>query len=156
MPKKISRNLQGPCYCKQVKSSLVEVKLRRVLFACQLFSKVKICSLYSIFCNCYLYAQGYVIYSIRKKLRKQYMNLKGKQIEKLKKSGVEVCQLNTVSFYRLIFAMFFYIHLYLKLFSDHRYYLVPWGRLHWRHNIWFFSWSTQCWCFEGKDPDNWG
>lgn len=35
--------------------------------------------------------QGYVIYSVRKKLKKQYMHLKGKQIEKLKKSGVEVC-----------------------------------------------------------------
>ncbi|PSS14346.1 Ribonuclease [Actinidia chinensis var. chinensis] len=35
-------------------------------------------------------SQGYVIYSVRKKLRKQYMHLKGKQIEKLKKSGVEI------------------------------------------------------------------
>lgn len=35
--------------------------------------------------------QGYVIYSVRKKLRKKYMHLKGKQIEKIKKSGVEVC-----------------------------------------------------------------
>lgn len=34
--------------------------------------------------------QGYVIYSVRKKLKKQYIHLKGKQIEKLKKSGVEV------------------------------------------------------------------
>ncbi|KAL7250155.1 hypothetical protein ACSBR1_012206 [Camellia fascicularis] len=33
---------------------------------------------------------GYVIYSVRKKLRKQYMHLNGKQIEKLKKSGVEI------------------------------------------------------------------
>ena len=37
--------------------------------------------------------QGYVIYSVRKKLKKQYIHLKGKQIEKLKKSGVEVCNL---------------------------------------------------------------
>ncbi|XP_028054094.1 tRNase Z TRZ2, chloroplastic isoform X4 [Camellia sinensis] len=35
-------------------------------------------------------SQGYVIYSVRKKLRKQYMHLNGKQIEKLKKSGVEI------------------------------------------------------------------
>lgn len=35
-------------------------------------------------------SQGYVIYSIRKKLKKQYSHLKGKQIEKLKKSGVEI------------------------------------------------------------------
>ncbi|OMP09523.1 putative ribonuclease z, chloroplast [Corchorus olitorius] len=35
-------------------------------------------------------SQGYVIYSIRKKLKKQYIHLKGKQIEKLKKSGVEI------------------------------------------------------------------
>ncbi|KAF5746129.1 ribonuclease Z chloroplastic-like isoform X1 [Tripterygium wilfordii] len=35
-------------------------------------------------------SQGYVIYSVRKKLKKQYMHLKGKQIEKLKKSGVEI------------------------------------------------------------------
>lgn len=37
-------------------------------------------------------SQGYVIYSVRKKLKKQYVHLKdkGKQIEKLKKSGVEI------------------------------------------------------------------
>ncbi|XP_051148562.1 tRNase Z TRZ2, chloroplastic [Andrographis paniculata] len=35
-------------------------------------------------------SQGYVVYSVRKKLRKQYVHLKGKQIEKLKKSGVEI------------------------------------------------------------------
>ncbi|PRQ52629.1 putative ribonuclease Z [Rosa chinensis] len=35
-------------------------------------------------------SQGYVIYSVRKKLKKQYMHLKGKQIEKLKKSGTEI------------------------------------------------------------------
>ncbi|KAK9691325.1 hypothetical protein RND81_09G189800 [Saponaria officinalis] len=35
-------------------------------------------------------SQGYVIYTIRKKLKKQYIHLKGKQIEKLKKSGVEI------------------------------------------------------------------
>ncbi|XP_004491080.1 tRNase Z TRZ2, chloroplastic [Cicer arietinum] len=35
-------------------------------------------------------SQGYIIYSIRKKLRKQYSHLNGKQIEKLKKSGVEI------------------------------------------------------------------
>ncbi|KAF9607770.1 hypothetical protein IFM89_000117 [Coptis chinensis] len=34
-------------------------------------------------------SQGYAIYSIRKKLKKQYTHLKGKQIEKLKKQGVE-------------------------------------------------------------------
>ena len=39
------------------------------------------------------YMQGYVIYSVRKKLKKQYIHLKGKQIEKLKKSGVEVCNI---------------------------------------------------------------
>ncbi|KAL6136988.1 hypothetical protein ACLB2K_062283 [Fragaria x ananassa] len=35
-------------------------------------------------------SQGYVIYSVRKKLKKQYMHLKGKQIEKLKKSGTKI------------------------------------------------------------------
>ncbi|KAK6919275.1 Metallo-beta-lactamase [Dillenia turbinata] len=35
-------------------------------------------------------SQGYVMYSIRNKLKKQYIHLKGKQIEKLKKSGVEI------------------------------------------------------------------
>ncbi|KAI4308421.1 hypothetical protein L6164_031499 [Bauhinia variegata] len=35
-------------------------------------------------------SQGYVVYSVRKKLKKQYSHLKGKQIEKLKKSGVEI------------------------------------------------------------------
>ncbi|GKV30737.1 hypothetical protein SLEP1_g39517 [Rubroshorea leprosula] len=35
-------------------------------------------------------SQGYVIYSVRKKFKKEYIHLKGKQIKKLKKSGVEV------------------------------------------------------------------
>lgn len=35
-------------------------------------------------------SQGYVVYSVRKKLKKQYIHLKGKQIEKLKKSGEEI------------------------------------------------------------------
>ncbi|KAF6144969.1 hypothetical protein GIB67_013320 [Kingdonia uniflora] len=35
-------------------------------------------------------SQGYVAYSVRKKLKKQYTHLKGIQIEKLKKSGVEI------------------------------------------------------------------
>ncbi|GAV62414.1 Lactamase_B_2 domain-containing protein [Cephalotus follicularis] len=35
-------------------------------------------------------SQGYVLYSVRKKLKKQYIHLKGKQIEKIKKSGVEI------------------------------------------------------------------
>ncbi|KAL4555450.1 hypothetical protein LXL04_038069 [Taraxacum kok-saghyz] len=35
-------------------------------------------------------SQGYVIYSVRKKLKKQYTHLKGREIEKKKKSGVEI------------------------------------------------------------------
>ncbi|XP_030459680.2 tRNase Z TRZ2, chloroplastic [Syzygium oleosum] len=35
-------------------------------------------------------SQGYVIYSVRKKLKKRYIHLKGNQIENLKKSGVEI------------------------------------------------------------------
>ncbi|XP_071726027.1 tRNase Z TRZ2, chloroplastic-like [Rutidosis leptorrhynchoides] len=35
-------------------------------------------------------SQGYVIYSVRKKLKKQYAHLKGREIEKKKKSGVEI------------------------------------------------------------------
>ncbi|XP_073098962.1 tRNase Z TRZ2, chloroplastic isoform X2 [Elaeis guineensis] len=35
-------------------------------------------------------SQGYVIYSVRNKLRKQYAHLKGTQIKKLKLSGVEI------------------------------------------------------------------
>ncbi|KAJ8540308.1 hypothetical protein K7X08_030227 [Anisodus acutangulus] len=35
-------------------------------------------------------SQGYVIYSVRKKLKKQYIHLEGKKIEKLKKSGVQI------------------------------------------------------------------
>lgn len=34
--------------------------------------------------------KGYVIYSVRKKLKKQYTHLKGTQIKKLKLTGVEV------------------------------------------------------------------
>ncbi|CAI9294829.1 unnamed protein product [Lactuca saligna] len=35
-------------------------------------------------------SQGYVVYSVRKKLKKQYEHLKGREIEKKKKSGVEI------------------------------------------------------------------
>ncbi|GJN33638.1 hypothetical protein PR202_gb22259 [Eleusine coracana subsp. coracana] len=35
-------------------------------------------------------SQGYIIYSIRKKLKKQYAHLKGSQIAKLKQSGAEI------------------------------------------------------------------
>ncbi|KAM7265422.1 hypothetical protein ACFE04_003105 [Oxalis oulophora] len=35
-------------------------------------------------------SQGYVVYSVRKKLKKQYIHLKGKQIEKLKKAGAQI------------------------------------------------------------------
>lgn len=35
-------------------------------------------------------SQGYVIYSMRKKLKKQYAHLKGTQIKKIKLSGVEI------------------------------------------------------------------
>ncbi|KAI3920504.1 hypothetical protein MKX01_000843 [Papaver californicum] len=35
-------------------------------------------------------SQGYCFYSVRKKLKKQYSHLKGKQFEKLKNSGVEI------------------------------------------------------------------
>ncbi|KAK1291573.1 hypothetical protein QJS10_CPB17g02022 [Acorus calamus] len=35
-------------------------------------------------------SQGYVIYSVRNKLKKQYAHLKGPQIKKLKDSGVEI------------------------------------------------------------------
>ncbi|KAG2719425.1 hypothetical protein I3843_03G256900 [Carya illinoinensis] len=35
-------------------------------------------------------SQGYIIYSVRKKLKMQYSSMKGRQIEKLKKSGVEI------------------------------------------------------------------
>lgn len=45
------------------------------------------------------FSQGYVIYSVRKKLKKQHMHLKGKQIEKLKKSGVEVCNIYITVFH---------------------------------------------------------
>jgi ribonuclease Z len=57
--------------------------------------------------------QGYVIYSVRKKLKKQYIHLKGKQIEKLKKSGVEVCNFCNIvlvenfSYWMLILACIF-------------------------------------------------
>ncbi|KAK3404409.1 hypothetical protein EUGRSUZ_K00726 [Eucalyptus grandis] len=40
--------------------------------------------------NHVLPSQGYVIYSVRKKLKKRYIHLKGNRIENLKKSGVEI------------------------------------------------------------------
>lgn len=47
--------------------------------------------------------QGYVVYSVRKKLKKQYAHLKGPQIKKLKLSGVVVC-----SIWVLMVALFFF------------------------------------------------
>ena len=49
--------------------------------------------LFLIFLKCDLFhdlVQGYVIYSVRKKLKKKYLHLKGPQIKKLKLSSVEV------------------------------------------------------------------
>jgi hypothetical protein len=45
------------------------------------------------------FVQGYVIYSVRKKLKMKYINMKGRQIEKLKKSGVEVCDFCNIGFF---------------------------------------------------------
>lgn len=41
-------------------------------------------------------SQGYVIYSLRKKLKKKYAHLNGSQIKKLKNSGVEVSSIFAV------------------------------------------------------------
>lgn len=46
--------------------------------------------------------KGYVIYSIRKKLKKQYAHLKGSQIAKLKQSGAEVSDGVLLNFLLLI------------------------------------------------------
>ena len=56
--------------------------------------------------------QGYVIYSVRKKLKKQYIHLKGREIEKKKKSGVEVCSFG-LFFYKGILVIFCFNDLYL-------------------------------------------
>ena len=53
--------------------------------------------------------QGYVIYSVRKKLKKQYIHLKGKQIEKLKKSGVEVCNFSKIEWSNIILVLGIYL-----------------------------------------------
>lgn len=58
------------------------------------------------------YIQGYVIYSVRKKLKKQYIHLKGREIEKKKKSGVEVCGFG-LFFYKGILVIFCFNDLYL-------------------------------------------
>lgn len=72
--------------------------------------------------------QGYVIYSVRKKLKKQYMHLKGKQIEKLKKSGVEACIAPTVG----ITKSFYIWHWFdFEIFVlDYRHHIVSGGGLH--------------------------
>lgn len=64
--------------------------------------------------------QGYIIYSIRKKLRKQYSHLNGKQIEKLKKSGVEVCNISNSNS-----DFIFYVFTFNELsFLDYRHYII--------------------------------
>jgi len=35
--------------------------------------------------------QGYIVYSIKQKLKQEYVGLPGDEIKKLKLSGVEVC-----------------------------------------------------------------
>lgn len=56
------------------------------------------------------------------------MHLKGREIEKLKKSGVEVCTC------KLVFVLFSYI-VYVADFNfllvDHRHYIVSRGGLYW-------------------------
>ncbi|KAG6750119.1 hypothetical protein POTOM_047200 [Populus tomentosa] len=70
-----SRNLDLKTMCSE--SSIV---LGKLMLDCSSLKCMKSLS----------FIQGYVIYSVRKKLKKQYIHLKGKQIEKLKKSGVEI------------------------------------------------------------------
>jgi hypothetical protein len=73
--------------------------------------------------------KGYVIYSIRKKLKKQYAHLKGTQIEKLKQSGAEVRNdilLNCLHLIRKVLAWYSLRDLIL----DYRYHTVPRSCLH--------------------------
>ncbi|KAF7066109.1 hypothetical protein CFC21_072147 [Triticum aestivum] len=74
-------------------------------------------------------SQGYVIYSVRRKLKKQYAHLKGSQIVKLKQSGSEVsfcCTLNQKCFLCCN-------SLYVLL--DYRYHTVPRSCFYRRYNI---------------------
>ena len=64
------------CICRSVNSPCLHWMIHRFI----VFDGLGLCSV----------LQGYIVYSIRKKLKKQYIHLNGKQIEKLKKSGVEV------------------------------------------------------------------
>lgn len=83
-----------------------------------------------------LYFQGYVIYSIRNKLKKQYIHLKGKQIEKLKNSGVEVSIRNDH------FIPPVSVSILTLDFLDHRHDIISRGCIHGRHNVRFFARTT--------------
>lgn len=120
--------------------------------------------------------QGYVIYSVRKKLKKKYLHLKGTQIQKLKLSGVEVCDLHflwqswhTINikghhidvfvFLRAISSFFFLWYFFefgVLSLLDYRHYIVSWGGLYRRHNVWLSTWAKECRCIESESSYNRG
>lgn len=78
--------------------------------------------------------KGYVIYSIRRKLKKQYAHLKGSQIMKLKQSGTEVsCAVLLNWPYCLGISPTWYSPHILIL--DYRYDTVPRSCLHRRYKV---------------------
>ena len=97
--------------------------------------------------------KGYVIYSIRRKLKKQYAHLKGSQIMKLKQSGTEVSSLELAYSSLGIFLVCYWPH---DLILDYGYHTVPGSCLHRRYKFWFYSWPKKCRCPESKGSHNWG
>ena len=97
--------------------------------------------------------KGYVIYSIRRKLKKQYAHLKGSQIMKLKQSGTEVSSLELAYSSLGIFLARYWPH---DLILDYGYHTVPGSCLHRRYKFWFYSWPKKCRCPESKGSHNWG
>uniref|UniRef100_A0A453L2V2 Metallo-beta-lactamase domain-containing protein n=1 Tax=Aegilops tauschii subsp. strangulata TaxID=200361 RepID=A0A453L2V2_AEGTS len=74
-------------------------------------------------------SQGYVIYSVRRKLKKQYAHLKGSQIVKLKQSGSEVSSCCTLNQKCFLCCNSLYVLL------DYRYHTVPRSCFYRRYNI---------------------
>lgn len=102
--------------------------------------------------------QGYVIYSVRNKLKKQYAHLKGTQIKKLKLSGVQVCShlplggKSLVSSYMPNSLYLLISYWWLQIFLlDYGHHIISRGCLHRRHNVGLHYRATKCRCSEGKN-----
>lgn len=118
--------------------------------------------------------QGYIIYSVRHKLKQEYIGLSGNEIKSLKLSGVEVCFCQhfdetakhkfTILFEDIHFKLLvlndcwffpFQIKL-LFLFADYLFCGITWDSFHRRHHVGFHSWFKQFWCAKSTGSCNGG